>query len=219
MGKRFITFFLFFFELASKWKWYNISEPPRTKKVGKVKNGINGRTIRKEKGVLREWSAARRKMNERHRDHLWGQRGRISNSDPQLYQKMCCSLFSHASLSLFLSFSLYLFLSLPLLAIQLTEALLWGGGEGTEGWMEGGRAVLSSPLCLSDASRTKTPTLPPCVCLWVHVGVCVCACVWASEWVRRLIVEQDINNRIRLFTDDSAVNNLNRFPFENRLFF
>lgn len=66
--------------------------------------------------------------------------------------------------------------------------------------MGGGRVVLSSPLCLSGASRTKTPTLPPCVC------ACVCAFI------------VDINNHARLFTNDSAVNNLNSFPFENRLF-
>lgn len=144
--------------------------------MSKVKNRRSGRTIKKEKGVLGEWSAARREMNERHRDHLWGRRGRISNSDPQLYQKMCCSLFSHASLSLFLSFPLYLFLSSPLLAVQLTEALLWGGGEGTEGWIEGEGCFILSSLSLWCQQNKNSNSTTLCVSL----SVCVCVSKWVS---------------------------------------
>lgn len=165
----------------------------------------------KGKGVLKKTSAGKRKTNERQRDHLWGRRGRISYSDPQLYQKMCCSLFSHASLSPSLSFrlslSISLFLSLSPLSWPFNSLKRYhegGGGEGIEGWKEGGRVVLSSPLSLVPAEQKHQLYHPVCVC--------VCVCVLAHRCA-------DINNYAHLFTSDSAVNNLNSFPFENRLFF
>lgn len=59
-------------------------------------------------------------------------------------------------------------------------------GEGIEGWTEGGRVVLSSPLRLSSASRTKNTKS--------SASVCVCVCVRPAK------KRENINNHARGFT-------------------
>lgn len=141
------------------------------------------------------------------RETICGDRGqRISYRDPQLYQKMCCSLFSHASpsLSLFLSFSLYLFLSPLSWPFNSLKRYCEGEDRGSrDGRREGGLFYPLLSVSLVPVEQKQQLYLPVCVC------VCVCVYCW-------LMVAQDINNYAHLFISDSAVNNLNSFPFGNR---
>lgn len=150
---------------------------------------------------------------------ICGDRGEGLATATLSYIKKCvahCSLmppFPFFCLSLSISF--FLSLSWPFNSLK---RYCEGEEKGPrDGWKEGGLFYPLLSVSLVPAEQKHQLYHPVCVseCMWARV----CACVWASEWVRRLIVEQDINNRVRLFTDDSAVNNLNRFPFENRLFF
>lgn len=119
----------------------------------------------------------------RDRETIWGDGGEGLATATLSYIKKCvahCSLFASLSLLLSLCLSLSLFLSLPPCPGRSTHSsvTMRGGREGIEGWKEGGRVVLSSSLCLCGASRTKTPTLPLCVC--ASVNVCVRVCVGSS---------------------------------------
>lgn len=83
------------------------------------------------------------------------------------YIKICVG---HCSSGL-LFLSLSIFPLSPVLGVQLTEALLWGGGEGIQGWEEGRREgcfILSSLSLWCQQNKNTNPTTLVCVC------VCVC---------------------------------------------
>lgn len=129
----------------------------------------------------------KKEESERQRDHLWDGGGRISYSDPQLYQKMCCSLFSRC-LSSLLSFSLYLSFS-----------------------------PLSWPFNSLKRYREEGVTVKGG--FYPLLSVSVVPAEQKHQLNRPVCVRADINNHSRLFTNDSAVNNLNSFPFGNRVSF
>lgn len=164
-----------------------------------------GRQTRTRNTIKREEQSRVEKKWMRDRETIWGDRGEgLATATLSHIKKMCCSLFSLASLfshsfchSLFLSFSLP---PCPGRSSHWSVTVRKGGGK--RGLRDGRReVVLSSPLCLSSASRTKTLTL------LLRAFVCL------------VCVRTNINKHARLFTNDSAVNNLNSFTFGNSFSF
>lgn len=157
---------------------------PFTKKKkedrGRWRKGERQEKGTQSKGKRRVKAEQCRKKKKRMRDRetIWGDRGEgLATATLSYIKKMCCSLFSLASL---FPLTLSVVLSLP-----PPPPLSWpfnslkryreGGSKRGDRGMEGGRegCFILSSLSLG-ASRTKTPTLPLCVCVRVCLYVSVC---------------------------------------------
>lgn len=167
-----------------------------------------GRQTRTRNTIKREEQRRKEKKWMRDRETIWGDRGEGLATATLSYIKKCvahCSPLPLFSLTLSVTLSSFLSLSPPCPGRSSHWSVTVRKGGGKRGLRDGRReVVLSSPLCLSSASRTKnTNSTAP--------RVCVCVCL--------VCVRTNINKHARLFTNDSAVNNLNSFTFGNSFSF
>lgn len=144
-----------------------------------------GRQTRTRNTIKREEQSRKEKKWMRDRETIWGDRGEgLATATLSCIKKMCCSLFSLASLfshsfchSLFLSFSLSP-LSWPFKSLKRYREE-GRREEGFEGWEEGGCFILSSLSLQCQQNKNTNSTAPrECVCVW---------CVFAQISINTLV--------------------------------